>query len=165
MKPAALRVQAALDALGLGHRVIELPVSARTSPEAAAAVGVTVAQIAKSLVFTVNGSPVLVIASGVNRVDEGKLATLAGGRARRADAEIVRQATGYAIGGVPPLAHATRLPVWIDEDLLPHDVIYAAAGTPDSVFALRPAELVAMTAGQVSDVKQAVREAAEGAGR
>lgn len=165
VKPAAQRVQAALDTLGLAHRVTELPGPARTSPEAAAAVGVTVAQIAKSLVFTVNGNPVLVVASGVNRVDERKLAALAGGRARRADAEVVREATGFAIGGVPPLAHPTRLPTWIDEDLLQHETIYAAAGTPDAVFALTPAELIAMTAGQVSDVKQRAREGAGEPGR
>ncbi|HVQ78158.1 MAG TPA: YbaK/EbsC family protein [Candidatus Binatia bacterium] len=163
MKPAAQRVQAALDALGLGHRVVELPATARTSAEAAAAVGVAVGQIAKSLVFTVNSSPVLVIASGANRVDEGKLERLAGGRVRRADPGTVRQATGYAIGGIPPLAHDTAMATWVDEDLLGHDLIYAAAGVPECVFRLTPADLVRMTGGQVSDLKEAAPDAAGGA--
>lgn len=152
-KPAALRVQAALDALGLGREVLELGVEARTSQQAADAVGVGVGQIAKSLVFTVDGAPVMVIASGSNRVDEGKLAALAGGTVRRADAETVRRATGYAIGGVPPLAHDTPLPVWVDEDLLRHDLIYAAAGVPECVFPLSPGELLRVTQGRVADVK------------
>jgi prolyl-tRNA editing enzyme YbaK/EbsC (Cys-tRNA(Pro) deacylase) len=164
VKPAARRVQAALDDLGLGRQVVELPVSARTSQEAADAVGVTVGQIAKSLVFTVNGRPVLVIASGANRVDERKLGALAGGRIRRADAETVRQATGYAIGGVPPVAHPSPMPTWIDEDLLRHELVYAAAGVPECVFPLTPEELVRITRGRVSDLKEAARAAAGGAG-
>jgi prolyl-tRNA editing enzyme YbaK/EbsC (Cys-tRNA(Pro) deacylase) len=163
VKPAARRVQAALDDLGLGRQVVELPVSARTSQEAADAVGVTVGQIAKSLVFTVNGRPVLVIASGANRVDERKLGALAGGRIRRADAETVRQATGYAIGGVPPVAHPSPMPTWIDEDLLRHELVYAAAGVPECVFPLTPEELVRITRGRVSDLKEAARAAAGGA--
>jgi prolyl-tRNA editing enzyme YbaK/EbsC (Cys-tRNA(Pro) deacylase) len=154
MKPAASRVQAALAALGLDRAVLELPVDARTSPQAAEAVGVGVGQIAKSLVFTVDGAPVMVVASGVNRVDERKLARLAGGKVRRADAATVRQATGFAIGGVPPLGHETALPIWVDEDLLAHDLIYAAAGVPDCVFPLSPDELVRATGGQVADVKE-----------
>jgi Cys-tRNA(Pro) deacylase len=154
MKPAASRVQAALAALGLDRAVLELPVDARTSQQAAEAVGVGVGQIAKSLVFTVDGAPVMVVASGVNRVDERKLARLAGGKVRRADADTVRQATGFAIGGVPPLGHETALPIWVDEDLLAHDLIYAAAGVPDCVFPLSPDELVRATGGQVADVKE-----------
>lgn len=154
MKPAALRIQAALDALGLGRRVLELPVEARTSQQAADAVGVGVGQIAKSLVFTVDGRPVMVVASGVNRVDERKLAALAGGRVQRADAATVRQATGFTIGGVPPLGHDTRLPIWVDEDLLRHDLIYAAAGVPECVFALTPHDLLRATGGHVADVKE-----------
>ena len=154
MKPAAALVQAALDALGLDRTVIELSVEARTSQQAADAVGVGVGQIAKSLVFTVDGGPVMVIASGVNRVDEGKLATLAGGKVRRADANTVKQATGYAIGGVPPLGHETALPIWIDEDLLRHDLIYAAGGVPECVFPLTPDDLLKATGGRVADVKE-----------
>ena len=154
MKKAAERVQAELIALGLDRRVIELDVHARTSQQAADALGVSVAQIAKSLVFVVNGSPVLVIASGVNRVDEGKLGALSGGRVRRADADTVRQVTGYAIGGVPPVAHAAKLPVYIDRDLRQYDLIYAAGGVPECVFPLTPDELVRATGGQVSDLRQ-----------
>lgn len=154
MKPAALRVQAALDALGLGRAVLELAVEARTSQQAADAVGVRVEQIAKSLVFTVNGAPVMVVASGINRVDETKLGRLAGGKVRRADADTVRRATGYAIGGVPPLGHETALPIWVDEDLLRLDLIYAAAGVPECVFPLTPDELLRATGGRVADVKE-----------
>ena len=154
MKPAALRVQSALAELGLSRAIVELAVEARTSQQAADAVGVHVAQIAKSLVFTVDGAPVMVIASGVNRVDERKLATLAGGKVRRADAETVKRATGYTIGGVPPLALETALPIWVDEDLLRHDLIYAAAGVPECVFPLTPDELLRATGGRVADVKE-----------
>lgn len=128
---------------------------ARTSQQAADALGVTVAQIAKSLVFTVNGQPIMVIASGVNRVDEGKLGALAGGTIKRASPDTVRQATGYAIGGVPPVAHASALPIYIDRDLLQYDVIYGAAGVPECVFPLTPDELVRATGGRVADVKEA----------
>jgi prolyl-tRNA editing enzyme YbaK/EbsC (Cys-tRNA(Pro) deacylase) len=154
VKPSALRIQAALDALGLCRTVIELPIEARTSQQAADAVGVGVGQIAKSLVFIVDGLPVMVVASGVNRVDERKLGRLAGGVVRRADADTVRRATGYAIGGVPPLGHDTTLPIWVDEDLLRHELLYAAAGVPDCVFPLTPDDLLRVTGGRVADVKE-----------
>lgn len=154
MKPAALRVQAAIVALGLKAEVVELAVEARTSQQAADAVGVGVERIAKSLVFTVNGAPVMVVASGVNRVDERKLGLLAGGKVRRADADTVKRATGYAIGGVPPLGHDTSLPIWVDEDLLRHGLIYAAAGVPECVFPLTPDELLRATGGRIADVKE-----------
>ena len=154
MKPAALRVQAALDVLGVARAGVELAVEARTSQQAADAVGVRVEQIAKSLVFTVHGAPVMVVASGINRVDERKLGLLAGGQVRRADADTVKRATGYAIGGVPPLGHETALPTWVDEDLLRLDLIYAAAGVPECVFPLTPDELLRATGGQVADLKE-----------
>ena len=154
MKPAAARFQVALDALGLRRSVIELPVEARTSQQAADAVGVGVGQIAKSLVFMVDGAPVMVIASGVNRVDERKLATLAGGKVRRADADTVKKATGYTIGGVPPFGHDTALRLWIDEDLLGHDLIYAAGGVPECIFPLTPEELLKATGGTIADVRE-----------
>jgi len=141
-------------ALGLKGEVVELAVEARTSQQAADAVGVRVEQIAKSLVFTVNGAPVMVVASGINRVDEGKLGRLAGGQVHRADADTVKRATGYAIGGVPPLGHETALPIWVDEDLLRLELIYAAAGVPECVFPLTPAELLRATGGQVADLKE-----------
>ena len=153
VKPAVRKVQSAIRQLGLEREVIELAVHARTSQQAADALGVGVGQIAKSLVFTVNGSPLLVIASGANRVDELKLEKLAGGTVRRADPETVKQATGYAIGGVPPLGHPAPLPVYVDADLLQYELIYAAAGVPECVFPLTPAELVQGTGGRVADVK------------
>ena len=127
---------------------------ARTSQQAADAVGVGVGQIAKSLVFMVDGAPIMVIASGVNRVDERKLATLAGGKIRRADADTVKKATGYTIGGVPPFGHDTALRLWIDEDLLGHDLIYAAGGVPECIFPLTPEELLKATGGIVADVRE-----------
>src|SRR6266478_5410845 len=154
MKHAVQKVQSAIGELGLTGTVIELAVEARTSQQAADALGVTVGQIAKSLIFTVNKSPLLVIASGANRVDEGKLGKLAGGKVRRADPETVKQSTGYTIGGVPPFAHATSLPVYSDPDLLQYELIYAAAGVPECVFPLTPEELVRATGGQVIDVKE-----------
>lgn len=156
MKPSVEKVRSAIRQLGLERDVIELAVDARTSQQAADALGVGVGQIAKSLVFTVNRSPLLVIASGANRVDEEKLEKLAGGTVRRADPETVKQATGYTIGGVPPLGHATRLPVYIDPDLLQYELIYGAAGAPECVFPLTPAELVRATGGRVADLKQDV---------
>ena len=154
MKPAALKVQEALVALGTARTLIELPVSARTSREAAAALGVSVAQIAKSLIFTSNGNPVLVIASGANRVDERKLERLTEGTVRKADPETVKQATGFAIGGVPPLAHATPLPTYVDRTLLQYEVIYPAGGVPECVFAIPPQELIRATGGRVVDIRQ-----------
>lgn len=154
VKPAVRKVQSAIRQLGIEREVIALGVDARTSQQAADALGVGVGQIAKSLVFTVNGSPLLVIVSGANRVDELKLEKLAGGKVRRADPETVKQASGYAIGGVPPLGHPTPLPVYIDPDLFQYELIYAAAGVPECVFPLTPAELVQGTGGRVADVKE-----------
>ena len=155
LKPAAEKVQAAISEHGLDRRVIELPVHARTSQQAADALGVTVGQIVKSLVFTADGRPVLVAASGVNRVDEKRLAELAGGKIRRADPDTVKRATGYSIGGVPPIALASPLPVYVDRDLLGYDLVYAAAGLPECVFPLAPQELVRATGGTVVDIKEA----------
>jgi prolyl-tRNA editing enzyme YbaK/EbsC (Cys-tRNA(Pro) deacylase) len=155
LKPAAVKVQAAISEHGLDRRVIELPVHARTSQQAADALGVTVGQIVKSLVFTADGRPVLVAASGINRVDEKRLGELAGGKIRRADPDTVKRATGYSIGGVPPIALASPLPVYVDRDLLGYDVVYAAAGLPECVFPLAPQELVRATGGTVVDIKEA----------
>src|SRR5262249_56653107 len=131
----------------------------RTSQQAADALGVTVGQIAKSLIFTVDRRPVLVVASGANRVDESKLAALVGGRVRRADPETVKQATGYTIGGVAPFGHPSPLPVYIDDDLLGFALIYAAAGVSECVFPLSPSELVQATGGRVVSLKVADGEA------
>jgi prolyl-tRNA editing enzyme YbaK/EbsC (Cys-tRNA(Pro) deacylase) len=147
-------VQDALDAAGVGARVVEYDVPARTSAEAAAVLGCAVAQIAKSLVFrAASGKAVLVIASGANRVDEAKVAAAIGEAIGKADAAFVREATGYAIGGIPPLGHAQALTTLIDRDLLQHDVVYAAGGTPHAMFPLRTVDLVRIAGGTVADVR------------
>ena len=148
--PSALKVQAAL---GPGFEVLEFEESTRTSQDAAAAVGCTVAEIAKSLIFkSAEGRAVLVIASGVNRVDEKKVAALLGQKIGRADADFVRDRTGYAIGGVPPVGHASTPIVLIDADLMRLSQVWAAAGTPNAVFKLTPNDLVGLTQGRVADV-------------
>jgi prolyl-tRNA editing enzyme YbaK/EbsC (Cys-tRNA(Pro) deacylase) len=148
--PSALKVQAAL---GPAFQVVEFEASTRTSEEAAAAIGCAVAEIAKSLVFkTAQGRPVLVIASGVNRVDEKKVRALLGEKIERPDADFVRAATGYSIGGVPPVAHATPPAVLIDRDLERFAAVWAAAGTPNAVFRITPADLIRLTQGQVADI-------------
>lgn len=156
LSPSARRVQDVLDGIGLGHRVVEHADSTRTSEDAAAAIGCTVAQIAKSLIFRgkESGRPVLVIASGVNRVDEKAVGRLIGERIERADPDFVREKTGYAIGGVPPIGHAEPPLVLIDADLAALETVWAAAGTPNAVFRLTPAELVSMTGGRVEAVRK-----------
>ena len=148
-KAATLRVQAALAQAGLDAEIVRVDEKARTAEGAATAVGATVGQIVKSLVFLSGGVPVLALVSGSNRLDTDRLAARTGGQITRADADAVRDATGYAIGGIPPLGHATTLPVYCDEDLLLHDVVWAAAGTPDTVFAVSPDRLVEATGAQV----------------
>lgn len=154
LKPSAQRVQDALIERGFANQIVELDASTRTSAEAAAAVGCEVAQIAKSLLFrgALTGKPVLVIASGVNRVDTDVLAALTGEPLERPDADFVRAQTGFAIGGVPPLGHAHPIETWIDRDLWQYDAIWAAAGHPNAVFPLTPGELAAMTGGQVVSI-------------
>lgn len=136
------RVVAALHALGLDADVTEMPGSTRTAADAAAAVGCDVAQIVKSLLFaSEDGRTWLVLVSGPNRVDAERLAAHVGGPVRLADPATVRDATGFAIGGVAPVGLAEEVPVLMDEDLLEHAVVWAAAGTPKSVFPVDPAEL------------------------
>ena len=156
LSPSARRVQQVLDGLGLGLRVVEHEASTRTSEEAAAAVGCAVAAIAKSLIFSgrSSGRPVMVIASGANRVDERKVADLIGEKIRRADPDYVREKTGFAIGGVPPVGHLEPPLVLIDTDLAAITPIWAAAGTPNAVFRLTPDDLVAITGGRVAEVKK-----------
>jgi len=150
--PSALKVQAVL---GDNFEVLEFDAGTRTAADAAAAVGCEVAEIAKSLLFRArdSGRPVLVVASGVNRVDEKKVATVIGEKISRADADFVRENTGFAIGGVPPIGHAVAPLTLIDEDLLKLETIWAAAGTPNAVFKLSPVELVELTGGRVAGVK------------
>lgn len=153
LSASAQRVQDALRAAGIDATIVEYDVPARTSAEAAAVLGCSVAQIAKSLVFrTASGAPVLVIASGANRVDEAKVSALVGETIARADAAFVRECTGYAIGGIPPLGHARSLTALIDRELLRFDTVYAAGGTPHAMFPLPPAELVRIVNGSVADV-------------
>jgi prolyl-tRNA editing enzyme YbaK/EbsC (Cys-tRNA(Pro) deacylase) len=153
MHPNAERVQSELRSLGADGEVVELAASTRTSQEAAAAIGTTVAQIAKSLLFLNGEAPVLVIASGVNRVSMEKLAAHLGSPATRPDADSVKRLTGFPIGGVAPVGHATRPRVLIDRDLLQYQEIWAAAGTPHAVFRTTPGELVRITQGEVTDIK------------
>lgn len=154
LKPSAQKVQDALIAQGYTNQVVEFGESTRTSAEAAAAVGCSVGQIAKSLIFTGKQSrqAILIIASGANRVDEKRVAAHIGERLERADPEFVREATGFAIGGIPPLGHAAPLLTYIDQDLLQYHDIWAAAGHPHAVFRLTPTELVAMTGGKIIQV-------------
>jgi len=157
LSPSAQKVQAALQALGLQLQVVELPGSTRTAVEAAQSVGCQVGQIVKSLVFKGkrSGRPLLVVASGAHRVDERRLEALIGEPLGKADADFVRERTGFAIGGVPPAGHAEPIETYIDADLLQYDEIWAAAGTPHAVFRLTPADLERMTAGRVAEIKVA----------
>lgn len=154
LKKSAETVQAALDAAGIECQVREFPASTRTAADAAAAIGCTVAEIAKSIIFGLPQSErgVLVIASGVNRIDEQRVSEHLGEPVGKATPELVRQLTGFAIGGVPPVGHTTALPILIDRDLLALTTIWAAAGTPNAVFELTPGQLVALTGGDVIDV-------------
>jgi prolyl-tRNA editing enzyme YbaK/EbsC (Cys-tRNA(Pro) deacylase) len=153
LSTSAQRVQDALNAAGIVTTIVEYEVPARTSAEAAQVLGCSVAQIAKSLVFkTASGAPILVVASGANRVDEAKVEALVGEAISRADAAFVRDCTGYAIGGIPPLGHARQLTTLIDRELLRFDVVYAAGGTPHAMFPLPSADLVRIVNGRVADV-------------
>lgn len=149
------RVRAALAAAGLAVEIKEFDASTRTSVDAAAAIGCEVAAIAKSLIFrgAESDKAVLMIASGANRIDEAKVAAALGEKIGKADAAFVRARTGFAIGGVAPLAHAAPVTVVIDADLLSFPEIWAAAGAPNAVFRLTPADLLRVTGGQVVDVR------------
>jgi prolyl-tRNA editing enzyme YbaK/EbsC (Cys-tRNA(Pro) deacylase) len=155
LSDAAQRFQEFLRARGYAHQVIEAATPARSAAEAAAVLGCAIAQIAKSIIFrgSTSGRPIMAVASGANRIDEAKLAALAGEPLGKANADFVRWASGFAIGGVPPLGHAQPITLFIDRDLLKETEIWAAAGSPHALFALTPAELVEMTGGQVADVK------------
>ena len=153
LSPAASRVQQALDAAGVAATIVEYPSAARTSAQAAEVLGCAVGQIAKSLVFrAASGRAVLVIASGANRVDEAKVAALIGEPIGKADPAFVRAATGFAIGGIPPLGHPAPLAPLIDRNLLDYDVVYAAGGTPNAMFPVSPADLVRASLGTPADV-------------
>ena len=145
--PSARKFKAAAHALGLAVSVLEMAQPTRTAEEAAAACGCGVGQIVKSLVFegATSGSPYLLLVSGANRVDQAGVAAAIGEPLNRPDAAKVRAWTGYAIGGIPPFGHDTRMPTFIDEDLLGYPIVWAAAGTPMAVFSVDPNALAAAT--------------------
>ncbi|HTT92092.1 MAG TPA: YbaK/EbsC family protein [Acidimicrobiales bacterium] len=150
LSASATRVAEELRRRGISTNVVEMPESTRSAAEAAAAIGCDISQIVKSLVFrSVPGdAPVLVLASGADRVDEDRLAHLVG-PVEQAPAKFVRARTGFAIGGVPPIGHAEAIETFLEEHLLDHDVVWAAAGTPRAVFSIEPRDLVALTSAKV----------------
>jgi Cys-tRNA(Pro) deacylase len=155
MHPSAQKVADAAQALGLDVEIVEFEQTTRSAQDAAEAIGCQVAQIVKSLLFVVDGQPVMALVSGANRLDERKLAALRGvGRkkVKRADADTAKAATGFSIGGVPPFGHKSSLPIYVDQDLTRFEVVWAAAGTPFAVFAITPEELVRASGGTVVDL-------------
>ena len=154
LQPSAQKVQDALAAAGVASRIVELSVAARTSQQAADALGVAVGQIAKSLVFRAaqSGRAVLVIAAGDRRVDEAKIAARLGEPIERARPEFVREHSGFAIGGVAPLGHAQAMATFIDSSLRRFSEVWAAGGTPHTVFPIAPADLLRIAAGTELDV-------------
>jgi prolyl-tRNA editing enzyme YbaK/EbsC (Cys-tRNA(Pro) deacylase) len=155
LSPTARRIQDLLAAMGFQNTVIEFPGSTRTAQEAADRAGCQLGQITKSLIFRgkQTGKAILVLTSGANHVDEKRLAEQAGEPIGRAEADFVREMTGFSIGGVPPIGHAQPLETYIDEDLLLYESIWAAAGTPNAIFELTPAQLQALTGGKTVRVK------------
>ena len=154
--PNVARVTQAAKEAGLEIEVRKFPEGTKTAQDAADAIGVTVGQIVKSLVFGVDDEIVMALVSGVNQLDEKKLAAAAGGsKCKRVDADAVREATGYAIGGVPPFGHSTQLRVFVDPDLLQYDEVWAAAGTWNDNFGANPNDIVRVSGGVVVDLKRA----------
>jgi Cys-tRNA(Pro) deacylase len=156
MHPSAQKVADAARELGLDVDIVEFEQTTRTAQEAADAIGCQVAQIVKSLLFMVDGQPVIALVSGANRLDERKLATLRGvGRkqVKRADADTAKEVTGFSIGGVPPFGHKSDLLVYVDLDLTRFEVVWAAAGTPFAVFAITPDELVRASRGALAELR------------
>jgi Cys-tRNA(Pro) deacylase len=154
--PNTLRVIAAAREAGLEITTRRFPEGTKTAADAATAIGVTVGQIVKSLVFGVDNEIVMALVSGSNQLDEKKLALAAGGtKCARVDADAVREATGYPIGGVPPFGHSTQLRVFVDPDLLQYDEVWAAAGTWNDNFGAAPADIVRVAGGVVTDLKRA----------
>ena len=153
--PNVVRVTAAAKERGLEISTRRFPEGTKTAADAAAAIGVTVGQIVKSLVFGVDNEIVMALVSGSNQLDEKKLALAAGGaKCARVDADAVREATGYPIGGVPPFGHATQLRVFVDPDLLQYDEVWAAAGTWNDNFGANPNDIVRVAGGVVTDLKR-----------
>ena len=155
LHPNTLRVIAAARDAGLEITTRRFPEGTKTAADAAAAIGVTVGQIVKSLVFGVDNEIVMALVSGSNQLDEKKLALAAGGaKCARVDADAVREATGYPIGGVPPFGHSTQLRVFVDPDLLQYDEVWAAAGTWNDNFGANPNDIVRVAGGVVTDLKR-----------
>ena len=153
--PNVSRVVSAAKERGLEISTKRFPEGTKTAADAAAAIGVTVGQIVKSLVFGVDGEIVMALVSGSNQLDEKKLALAAGGaKCARVDADAVREATGFPIGGVPPFGHSTQLRVFVDPDLLQYDEVWAAAGTWNDNFGAAPADIVRVAGGVVTDLKR-----------
>ncbi len=156
MTKATDRVRLAARQLGLDIEIVQFDTSTRTASDAASAIGCHVSQIVKSLCFTVDGQPVMALVSGPNRLDEAKLARACDtviSQIKRADADTVKYTTGFSIGGVPPFGHESSMPVYIDQDLMQFDIVWAAAGDPHSVFAIEPEQLRAAIKGQSIDLK------------
>jgi prolyl-tRNA editing enzyme YbaK/EbsC (Cys-tRNA(Pro) deacylase) len=153
MSKSLRRVRSALEAAGLAARIHETDDSARTAAGAAAAVGCTLDQIAKSIIFRgeESGHVVLFLTAGGNRVDPAKATEVAGQRLGKADAELIRAETGFAIGGVAPVGHLRQIEAWLDPRLLDFDLVWAAAGTPRHVFAIAPADLLRLTGAKAAD--------------
>ncbi|WP_420630323.1 YbaK/EbsC family protein [Candidatus Leptofilum sp.] len=157
MHPSTQKVADAALELGLDIEVKEFAQTTRTAQDAADAIGCTLGQIVKSLCFSVNGEPIMALVSGTNQLDERKLAALCGvGRkkVKRATADAVKAATGFSIGGVPPFGHLTPMTIYVDEDLLQFETVWAAAGTPFAVFAIAPGDLVAGCGGTAVNIKK-----------
>jgi prolyl-tRNA editing enzyme YbaK/EbsC (Cys-tRNA(Pro) deacylase) len=155
LHPNVVRVVEAARALGLEIVPRRFPDGTKTAADAAAAIGVELGQIVKSLIFAVDGEVVLAYVSGANQLDEKKLALAAGGlKCARVDADVVRQATGFPIGGVPPFGHSTQLRVFVDPDLLQYDEVWAAAGTWNDNFGANPNDIVRVAGGVVTDLKR-----------
>lgn len=156
LSPSAQKVQNTLHALGYAFTVIESETPTKTAAQAATFVGCLLGQIVKSLIFQGqrSGKIILVLVSGENRVDEKRLSELVGEPIGRADPERVRNVTGFAIGGVPPIGHLQKLETYLDEDLMQYETLWAAAGTPNSLFQLTPTALQEMTGAQVTQVKE-----------
>lgn len=157
MHPSAQKVAAAAQELGLTVEIKEFEQTTRSAQEAAEAIGCQLGQIVKSLCFSVNDQPIMALVSGVNQLDERKLATWCGvGRkkVKRASADAVKAATGFSIGGVPPFGHLTPMTIYVDEDLLQFETVWAAAGTPFAVFAIGPNELIRGSGGTAVSLKK-----------
>lgn len=151
LSKSAQSIQDTLAQQGLSLKVVELATSTRTAQDAAQSIGCAIAQIVKSLIFYTKDShlPILILASGSNRVDEKIIEQHSGEKVVKADADFTREVTGFAIGGVPPIGHKQVIKTYIDEDLLRYEQVWAAAGTPHAVFSIPSKELAALTKGKV----------------